>query len=886
MAKLTPEQLAARQSLIKANQESLKQGLGAVADVRSVTIPTQTESVQPGTQGVGSDAKEGDYLKSLGTTNPGAASTVGAAIGSPTPPANPTQPTLGGGTLTPDAFANLKAAEINQKTSVANANIELNKKTGNTLDQYGLEDLYKNAITANKDANVTANLESAKQSFMNGVMPEDKYREFVSQYVDAKSMNKVPTPAPVVPDQFRKDQTDAFPTPSGDVAKGMEYIRGSEGGEIRPPLPVSPKKTIVKDTTLKDGSRYVIYNDGTTAKFQANADGQTYTEKTTPTGTDIFAAVGDTIGVNLSEIFGTPDGIAKANAAGLTKINANTIANLKSAEALRDATYAAQEARYQSEKGATLDINEQEKQNAIAANTLKADIAKHDWDQQIAIETDKFSRLDGYLKAKLSVGNSLDSGAGLELLSKGMTMGAMALNDSQFKAQSVQLAYLQNGQQIMTSYAKSALEITKTYNDTLDAIDIAMMDNTINTNADITKSRNSQIEGTLSILSDSNNRAIAARKEAEAKVEKAAEQARKDAQQAFDNSYKLAELDETIRYHDSQTAKDTVDNFLKYGGSEGALAIPASLWSKLGVSAASGQAFAGAMTDKESTDFLFKLAEKGVAGVSKDTIDAARNGDSTALRTISSAVQAAAVAGTDIGDYKILGQTVEPAPTGPKADASFGANCVLYLRSFVPNFPPSGTGMVGNFAEKNQSMINAGWIRSPYPVPGAVVVEDTKYQGSIAHVARVNAVSPDGKSVTVDEAHYAGNTVTNNRNIAASKVAKSYWVDPSQQDNGGFYYGMATEFDTAYANAKLSYPTVQLDKVVNTVVNRISAKNPNMRKAAAAFLSDYAQTQDVTRPGIEVSAGPFSSAFTDPLAAPDTSSRFPTGVDSDLSEPD
>lgn len=178
-----------------------------------------------------------------------------------------------------------------------------------------------------------------------------------------------------------------------------------------------------------------------------------------------------------------------------------------------------QKENYQQERDAAVsqtDTNAQKLQEAAKmqvdvdqkANDLNYALQKSSYDQQIAVAMDNNSRLVGYMSGKLAASGMSDSSAGLEMIAKYMTTSQMSLNQLDIQASAAQQQYINNNQQILSSYFKQATDIENSRISSDNQVTFQMADNIEKIQQDQLASSQAQNQMVLSTLKDLTNTKI------------------------------------------------------------------------------------------------------------------------------------------------------------------------------------------------------------------------------------------------------------------------------------------------------------------------------------------------------------------------------------------
>lgn len=176
--------------------------------------------------------------------------------------------------------------------------------------------------------------------------------------------------------------------------------------------------------------------------------------------------------------------------------------NLKSQAALTKASYDAAIAQASADKATADNMNKQQEEITLEANRLAAEEAKARADQQLAIMNDNNSRLEGYLKGKLTAAGMLDGSGGLTLLTKYMQSSQLALNEAERNADNTQKYYANQSRQIMLDYTKNALQIGQTYNSQVKGLLDGQAKAISDINKDLLTSESTKNKNILSIVKD------------------------------------------------------------------------------------------------------------------------------------------------------------------------------------------------------------------------------------------------------------------------------------------------------------------------------------------------------------------------------------------------
>lgn len=100
------------------------------------------------------------------------------------------------------------------------------------------------------------------------------------------------------------------------------------------------------------------------------------------------------------------------------------------------------------------------------------------------------------------------------------------------------------------------------------------------------------------------------------------------------------------------------------------------------------------------------------------------------------------------------------APEGTYANNYTGGQCTWYVAG--RRKVPSNWGNADTWYDR---AADAGWSVGSEPVVGAIAWTDA---GPFGHVALVESVSADGKTVVVSEMNYIGEYVKDSRTVASS----------------------------------------------------------------------------------------------------------------------
>lgn len=465
------------------------------------------------------------------------------------------------------------------------------------------------------------------------------------------------------------------------------------------------------------------------------------------------------------------------------------IDTLKRNQEIMDASFQAEMARLQKSAAAQQDMLEVEKEIQQKRNDLAAEKSENSYKTQLELANDNFSRLTGYLKAKLAASGAIDSSAGMLLLSKGVQAGQLALNGLIADSENARLSFVQQGEDIAMNFAKASLQVQSDLNSQLSDISFKRADAITQINESLTDSQVRKNDNTLKAISESYSRQQEAKQKAFERQMALRNQALSEAQFAYQKEWNLTTFQanrEDEWFNRDIRMSDLTGEVYSGGEGTGQATQARQQWQ-----AGYNLSIAQFEQDKKEFGLSYALQQQGADreqwlmdyNVAKDMYESGI--DKTALEMYKSP---ASIMNSGLyfgkGEQKLglgtlITNTIKKVANG---DMDGWYQCVQFCRDVIPDLP-YGLFTLQDKLDKLLGTKNA----VPAPSVGAVVVMNPSLKDpnqTPGHVAIVSNVAEDGSWFDISEFNYKAGQYTSRRIKTDDKTIEGYWMSPSVQQGG------------------------------------------------------------------------------------------------------